>query len=126
MSIRRTFRKGETGFTLLEIVIAAVILAIVMTGIAFFFMNIIKMSDRMDDQTKALELCREGIEKLRTMDVISMSDGWQTPSETIQGFTRSVWIDTPYALYPEAKHVRCRMTWTGVDGADSLSLSTIF
>lgn len=126
MKCFRIYRRKDTGFTLVEVVLASIILAIVASGIAFFFMHIIKMSDQMEDQAHALELCREGIENLRTLDVPSMSDGWQTPSETIEGFTRSIWVDTPYALYPEAKHVRCRLTWTGIQGPDSLSLSTIF
>lgn len=117
--------RGGRGFTLIEIVIASIILAIVVTGIAAFFMHIIKMSDQMDDQGRAIEICREGIETLRTQDVVSMDDGWQTPSVTVGMFTRSIWIDTPYSEYPEAKHVRCRITWSGAAGADSISLSTI-
>ncbi len=118
-------KRGEGGFTLVEVIIASILLAIIVTGIAFFFMHMIKMSDRMDDQTRALELCREGLEMLRTQDVVSMSDGWQSP-ETVEGFTRRIWVDTPYAQYPEAKHVMCRVNWTGVEGPDSLDLSTLF
>ncbi len=55
----RPGRGGETGFTLIEVIIASIILAIVVTGIAFFFMHIIQMSDQMDDQTRAMEICRE-------------------------------------------------------------------
>ncbi len=55
---------------------------------------------------------------LRTEDVLSMSDGWQ-PAVSVEGFTRRIWIDTPYSQYPEAKHVMCRVNWTGVEGADS-------
>ncbi len=117
--------RGKRGFTLVELIIAAVILAIVMSGIAFFFLHIIKLSDKMDDQARALELCRDGIEKLRTEDVEILPDGWQTP-ETVEGFTRRIWIDTPYAEYPEAKLVMCRVNWYGAEGADSLDLSTIF
>ena len=122
----KIFRKrGEDGFTLVEVVIASLILAIVVTGIAFFFMSIIGMSDKMDDQARALEVCRDGIEKMRTEDVTILSDGWQT-AETVENFTRNIWIDTPYTEYPEAKVVMCRVYWTGVDGPDSLDLSTLF
>lgn len=124
MIYSRLGRGGEKGFTLIEVVIASIILAIVVTGIAFFFMHIIKLSDQMDDQGRAIEICREGMEDLRTQDILSMSDGWQTPV-TIEGFTSTIWIDTPYLSYPEAKHVKCRVTWTGAAGVDSLSLSTI-
>ena len=58
-------------------------------------------------------------------DVVMMSNGWQ-PSETIEGFTRRVWIDTPYSQYPEAKVVMCRVYWSGIEGADSLHLTTLF
>ncbi len=118
-------KRGEGGFTLVEVVIASIILAIVVTGIAFFFMRIIGMSDQMDDQTRALELCRDGIEKMRTEDVTTLPDGWQT-AETVEGFTRNIWIDTPYSEYPEAKLVMCRVYWNGIEGPDSLDLSTIF
>ena len=118
-------KRRETGFTLMELVIASIILAIVVTGIAFFFLTIIKSSDQIDDKTKALEICRDGIEMLRTEDVVSMPDGWQG-AEDVDGFTRNIQISTPYSEYPEAKMVVCRVTWSGIDGADSLSLSTIF
>ncbi len=125
MKYQVLLKGGERAFTLIEIVIASIILAIVVTGIAAFFMHIVSMSDQMSDQGVAIEMCREGIEALRTQDVVSMSDGWQTPPVTTDGFTRQIWIDTPYAIYPEAKHVRCRVTWTGALGVDSISLSTI-
>ena len=126
MNSKNVQNRFSSGFTLLEVVIASIILAIIVTGIAFFFMNIIQMSDQMDNQARALELCREGIEELRTQDVVSMSDGWQTPAVTIDMYTREIWVDTFNATYPEAKHIRCRVTWTGAEGADSLSLSTIY
>lgn len=125
MRIRGFSREGSGGFTIIEVVIASIILAIVVTGIAFFFMHIIGMSDQMDDQTKALEICRDGIEKARTENVSSMDDGWQ-PSETVDGFVRRIWIDTPYPQYPEAKIVMCRVYWSGIEGADSLHLTALF
>lgn len=118
-------KRGAGGFTLVEVIIASIILAIVVTGIAFFFMRIIGMSDQMDDQTRALELCRDGIEKMRAEDVTTLPDGWQT-AENVEGFTRNIWIDTPYPQYPEAKLLMCRVYWTGIEGPDSLDLSTIF
>ncbi len=45
--------REEGGFTIVEVIIAAILLAIIVTGIAFFFMHMIKLSDRMDDQTRA-------------------------------------------------------------------------
>lgn len=125
MNILKMRREEGSGFTIIEVIIASIILAIVVTGIAAFFMHIIKISDQMEDQSRAIEICREGIETLRTADVVSMDDGWQSPPFTVEGFTRSIWVDTPYPEYPEAKQVKCRVTWTGVAGADSVSLNTI-
>lgn len=117
-------RKRAGGFTLIELVIASVLLAIVVTGIAFFFMHVIKISDDLDSRGRALEVCRDGIETLRSQEVVMMPDGWQA-TETVEGFTRRIWIDTPYSEYPEAKLVMCRVNWSGAEGADSLDLSTI-
>ncbi len=125
MKTRVSGRKGAGGFTLIELVIASILLAIIVTGIAFFFLHVIKLSDQMDDQARAIEICRDGIEKLRTQEVEMLPDGWQT-AEIVEGFTRRIWIDTPYPVYPEAKLVMCRVNWSGVEGADSLDLSTIF
>jgi len=118
-------RASRAGFTLVEILIAAVILAILLIGIGFFFANMITQSDVMDDRTRALELCQQGLENLRTQNVSSLPDG-QASEDTVEKYQREVLISTPYSQYPNAKLVTCRVGWDTPDGVDSVSLSTIY
>lgn len=118
-------RSSGAGFTLVEILIASVILGILLIGIGFFFANMITQSDVIDDRTRALELCQQGLENLRTQNVSSLPDG-QASSDTIEHYHREVLISTPYSTYPHAKLVTSRVDWTGPNGVDSVSLSTIY
>lgn len=113
------------GFTLVEVLIASVILAILVVGIGFFFGHIIKQSDIMDDKTQALELARQGLENLRTMELDTVPDGTIGP-EVLDKFSRSMIVSSPFALLSNARLVQCQVVWVGAQGADTLSLSTVF
>lgn len=117
--------RGRGGFTLVEVLISAVLLAILLVGVGFFFTNIIKQSDVVDDQTRAMELARQGLEEIRTQDVASMPTGTTTPEE-IDKFSRYFEISQVDPIYPTARKVRCVVQWTGASGADEISFSTIF
>ena len=116
---------GKRGFTMIEVLIASLLLAILLTGIGFFFTNIVKQSDVMDDRTRGMELARQGLEEIRTEDILSMPIGRTTP-EDIDKFHRCFEITLADALYPTARNVRCVVYWIGASGADSLSFSSIF
>ncbi len=118
----RKYRGG--GFTLVEVVITALILAILLAGVGFFFTNIIKQSDIVDDRTQAMELARQGLEEIRTLDVASMGFGL-TPPDTIGRFERCFDISEYDPLYPNARLVKCIVSWTGASGAQTFSFSTI-
>lgn len=119
----RKYQKG--GFTLVEVVITSLILAILLTGIGFFFTNIIKQSDIIDDRTQAMELARQGLEELSTLDITSMALGMTTP-DTLGRFERRFDISVYDVLYPNARHVQCIISWIGAGGNESFSFSTIF
>ena len=120
----RLRRAGRQGFTLVELVIASAILALLVIGVGLFMTQIIEKSDMMDDMTKALELCRQGIEEARTMDLNGMSGPL---ADTVDGdFYRTLSISTPYTEYQDANLVVCEVKWNGIGGPDSLSLSTIY
>ncbi len=116
---------GDQGFTLIEVLIASLLLSIILVGIGFFFMNIIKQSDVLDDRTRAMELARQGLEEIRTLDVSSMPLGRTTP-EDIDKFHRCFEIAEVDPLYPNARNVRCVVYWISAVDADSISFSSIF
>jgi prepilin-type N-terminal cleavage/methylation domain-containing protein len=116
---------AQRGFTLVEIMIASVILAILLIGIGLFFMNMIQSSETMDNKTRALELCQQGLEEIRLQNVSGLPDG-VAEEDTVETYHREVLISTPYSEYPNAKLVTCRVDWTTPDGVDSVSLRTIY
>ncbi|MFO7626385.1 MAG: prepilin-type N-terminal cleavage/methylation domain-containing protein [Candidatus Fermentibacteraceae bacterium] len=118
--------RGSRGFTLMEVVIASLLLAIIVAGIAVFFFHIVRNSTEMDLMTKGLQYCREKLEQMRTLDVASMPDGTGPVEVLPDGFQRVTTISSPYAEYPAAKLVRCNVTWNSPDGTDSTSLSILF
>ena len=112
------------GFTLVEVVITSLILAILLSGIALFFTNILKQSDIVDDRTQGMELARQGLEEIRTLDVSSMALGLTTP-DTIGRFERCFDISEYDPLYPDARLVECIVSWTGATGIETFSFSSI-
>ena len=126
VSMRRIkIESGDRGFTLIEVLIASLLLSIILTGIGFFFMNIIKQSDVLDDRTRAMELARQGLEEIRTLDIKSFPLGRTTP-EDIDYFHRCYEIAEVDPLYPNARNVRCVVYWISANAADSISFSSIF
>ncbi len=119
----RKYRGG--GFTLVEVVITAFILAILLIGIGFFFTNILKQSDIVDDRTQAMEIARQGLEEIMSLDVASMPLGLTTP-DSVGRFERLFDISMYDVLYPNARHVQCIVNWTGASGAETFTFSTIF
>ncbi len=114
----------EGGFTLVEVVITSLILAILLTGVGVFFTNIIKQSDIVDARTQAMELARQGLEEIRTLDVASMALGLTTP-DTLGYYERRFDISVFDILYPNARLVECIVSWTGSSGYETFSFSTI-
>lgn len=101
------------------------ILAILVVGIGFFFGHIIRQSDVMDDKTRALELAREGLENMRTVSMDTISNGTIGP-EIVGEFSRYLIVSSPFQSLSVARLVQCMVVWTGANGPDTLSLSTVF
>lgn len=121
----RSASAGGAGFTLVEVLLASVILAILIVGVGFFFGYLIDQSDVMDDKTRALELARQGIEEMRTLDMNTIPDGTTGPV-SFDKFDRYITVSSPFPNLSKARMVQCYVVWTGANGADSLSLSTVF
>ncbi len=118
--------RGSGGFTLVEVIIASILLAIITAGIAVFFMHMVQGAQEMDQLTKGLQFSREKLEEMRTIDVTVLPDGPGDVETLPGGFQRQIFVSTPYSEYPSAKLVRCEVTWDGPDGPESTSLSIIF
>jgi len=123
--MRNRARASRPGFTLVEVLVASVILAILVVGIGFFFGHIIRQSDVMDDKTRALELAREGLENMRTVSMDTISNGTIGP-EIVGEFSRYLIVSSPFQSLSVARLVQCMVVWTGANGPDTLSLSTVF
>jgi prepilin-type N-terminal cleavage/methylation domain-containing protein len=122
------YRRGSLatrGFTLVEVLLASVILAILIIGIGFFFGHLIKQSDIMDDKTRALEFSRQGIEEMRTANFDTLADGTYGP--VLMGkFSRYMLVSSPFPTLSNARMVESMVVWAGAEGADTLTLATIF
>lgn len=118
---------GTGGFTMIEILIASVLLAILIVGLAMFFASMLRQSDVLDDRTRALELAKGGLEEMRTVDfdTVPSPDAVYGP-ETIEKFDRWVYVSTPVDTLQKARLVRCCVRFESANGSDSVSLSTIF
>ena len=123
--MKTKIHQSQKGFTLVEVLLAAILLAILLVSVGFFFTNILKQSDIVDDQTRAMELARQGLEEIRTQDVASMTLGMTTPVG-IEEFFRYFNITVPDPMYPTARNVECIVFWTSAAGPDTMTFSTIF
>lgn len=117
--------KCRNGFTLVEVLLASVILGIIIVGIGFFFGYMITQSDIMDDKTQALELSRQGIEEMRTVDFDTIADGSIGPV-AFDKFSRYIIVSSPIVGLSEARLVQSMVVWVSGQGPDTLTLSTIF
>ena len=123
--IQRSFDHRRSGFTLVEVVLASVILAVVLLGLGFFFANVIDQSSKVDNMSQALQFARQGLEEIRTQDVTAMALGRSGP-EDLGDFDRYFEISMVDSLIMNAREVRCIVIWNSREGTDSLSFTTIF
>ena len=112
---------------MIEVLIASVLLAILIVGLAMFFASMLRQSDVVDDRTRALELARGGLEEMRTVDF----DTVPAPSATygpdsVEKYARYIHVSTPIDTLGKARLVRCCVHFLSANGVDSVSLSTIF
>ena len=118
-------RSDQGGFTLVELLVASVILAILIVGLGYFISSMIENSNKIDDQTKALELCRQGLEQCRTED---LSAGTTSENITLAEitYTRNLTVSDYSVEYSEAKLIVCEVTWNSSGASETVSLSTVF
>lgn len=121
----RLHRSDQGGFTLIELLVASVILAMLIVSLGFFITTMIDNSNKIDDQSKALELCKQGLEQCRT---IELSNGTTTEDIILAEitYTRELTVSDYSVEYSEAKLIVCEVIWTGSSASESVTLSTVF
>jgi prepilin-type N-terminal cleavage/methylation domain-containing protein len=117
--------RRRSGFTLVEVVLAAVILGVILLGLGFFFANIINQSTKVEDMSEALQLARQGLEEIRTEDITALTIG-RTGPEIIGEYERYMEVSVVDSILINARKIRCIVIWDGIAGADSVSFTTIF
>lgn len=124
--MRSKFRRSDQGgFTLVELLVSSVILAVLIVSLGYFITQMVDNSNRVDDKTKALELCRQGLEQCRT---IELATGVTSVDIALGGitYTRELTVSDYSVEYSEAKLVVCKVTWSGSGASESVTLTTVF
>ena len=118
-------RSNQGGFTLIELLVASVILAMLIVSLGYFITQMIDNTNKIDDKTRALEVCRQGIEQCRTLDLVN---GVTSENITLAelDFVRQVTVSDYSVEYSEAKLVVCEVTWDASGVSESITLSTVF
>ncbi|MFH1313142.1 MAG: type II secretion system protein [Candidatus Eisenbacteria bacterium] len=121
-------KREENGFTLVEVIVALIVIAIGIVGLSIVFPSATRDVGKSGIMSKAVELCQEKIEDCHMMayDAAELAPGY-THADTlnpIDGTYTRTW--ETYADVPIAgcKRIEVRVTWDTYD-QDSLKLWTI-
>ena len=122
---KRLKKSDQGGFTLIELLVASIILAILIVSLGFFITQMVDNTNKMDDKTRALEICRQGLEQCRT---IELTTGVTTENLSLSelDLVRELTVSDYSVEYPEAKLVVCKVTWDTTNGPESVTLTSVF
>ncbi len=114
--------KKESGFTIIEVLIAAAIIVFGLLAIVSFLGNLMSQNSTSERKTKATTIAEEKIEYLRnqslTMDIDSTDNG----SDTVDIFTRTWSIDEDFSGL--ADKITVLVDWEG-PGNTKITLVTL-
>lgn len=108
------------GFTLLEVLIAIVVLSVALLGMASLTGSIIGYNQFADQVTKATTLAQDKLEELKNTSYSNITDGSDT--ESIYTRTCTVASDSPAA---NMKTITVTVTWNWKGTAKEVVLKTI-
>jgi len=109
-------RRGETGGSLIEVLIALLVFSVVATGLAQTLVVGLRARRTSGDWMKATQLAVEGIEQIR-------SGGGAVVGETLGRFHRSVRIQDGVAALP-LERIDVTVEWQD-DGPKEFTLSVL-
>jgi len=117
-------RNSETGFTMIEVMVAMLLTAIAIIGILALFMAQTKASGFSRHMTEATALCQDKLEKLRTLTAGSIGiNGTETTLDEKGVIGTGIYTRT-WTYFVQAAYVDivCTMTWTEDGVAKTLTL----
>lgn len=122
MSVRRF--SGRGGFTLIEIVVAIVMLAFGVLASASLTAALMKSNRGVTNRTRAVEVAREKIEDLQSVNYATLASG--TDTVVVRGitFTRT-WTVTANSPMTNLKTIALTVTWGDRQGNHTVSNQTI-
>jgi prepilin-type N-terminal cleavage/methylation domain-containing protein len=122
VSVRR-FR-GNRGFTLIEIVVAIVLLAFGVLASASLTATLMRSNRGVTNRTRAVETLRLKVEDLQSQNYAQVGSGNDTA--TIGGITYNrAWTVTPNAPAANLKTITLTVTWGDRQGNHTVSNQTI-
>jgi prepilin-type N-terminal cleavage/methylation domain-containing protein len=80
----RIDRTGDAGFTMVEMIVALVIIGIVMTALGSFFVTTVSATARQGTSQSAVQLADDGVEQARALQGVSVVNGRDCASSTTQ------------------------------------------
>ncbi len=112
------------GFTLIEALVAIVILVVGVLGAASLTAALMQSNRDATDRTRALELVRHKVEQIQSQGYYEVVTGSDTRLVGGMTFTRS-WAVTLDSPIPGLRHIQVSVSWTDQDGTHTVSNRTL-
>jgi prepilin-type N-terminal cleavage/methylation domain-containing protein len=116
-------RRGERGFSLVELLFAMVLLSIGLLGVASIFPLGTRFVSAGKITSTAVALASEKMEELQSMPANSLSLNEGSYSEDVSPYTRS-WVITDDSPIVGMKQIRVTTSWDSPQGTRQVTLDT--
>ena len=110
-------KKSESGFTVVEVLVALFIMTVALLGVLAMFKGAMSASGYSRRATEAAVLAEDKLEQLRTVPITTVTDG----SDTVDSFDRTWTLATVGTLTT----ITVAVTWTENDGNHGITFRTV-
>jgi len=122
LNISKIIARENSGFTMLEVMVAISITAVIMSFIGMSLVTAARMNTLSESQNTAINLAEEKVEQLRRFSFTNISSGADTVGEFIREWTV---IDNMGK--PRIKNVEMKVSWLdSKDNIHDVAINTIF